>query len=97
MKALFCLILAAIVLSGCGLLESASPRVERLDCQVRALEPLAGDLYDTRALLLDVYAGKADLGAVLGALKATPAEVEALVNDLRNCEPPVKFPEGEPS
>ena len=85
--------------TGCGLLAAASPRAERFECQVRAIEPLAGDVLDARQLVLDLIAGKADLGAVLTHLKATPAEIDKLAEDLRACEgpPPAALPEGEPS
>ncbi len=94
------LMLALFALSavlGCGLLKPASPKAERFECQVRALQPAVGDVRDARQLLLDVYAGKADLASALHALKATQAEVEALVKALAACEPTVKLPEGSAS
>lgn len=91
----YLLLIAALF--GCGLLESASPRVERFECQVRALEPVVGDVLDARQLLQDLYAGKANLGSALNAVRATQAEADALVEALNACEPPVKFPVGEAS
>jgi hypothetical protein len=89
------LLLAWCALSGCALFKANDPRAERLDCQVRALEPLVGDLLDARQLVLDVYTGKASLGATLGALHATQAEVQALIEALQACEPPVPFHAGQ--
>ena len=89
------LLLAWCALSGCALFKANDPRAERLDCQARALEPLVGDVLDARQLVLDVYTGKASLGASLSALHATQAEVQALVEALQACEPPVDIPAGE--
>lgn len=84
-----------LVALGCGLLAPAkSPRAEKFDCQVRALEPLVGEILDSRELLRALYAGQADLGAVLASSGATAAEVRALVEALNDCEPPVELPEG---
>lgn len=81
-------------LSGCkgSLLSPDSSRVERFECQVRALEPLVGEVYDSRALLQDLMAGKASLGAILANLKASQAEAAELMAALRACEPPVELP-----
>ncbi len=94
------LMLALFALSamlGCGLLGSKNPRTEHLECQARALEPVVKDVYDARALLLDLYAGKASLQSVLANLNATPAELAELQAALAACEPPVTLPEGNAS
>lgn len=93
-------LLAWIALSGCGLLGgSVSPKVERFNCQVRALEPLVGDVLDAEDLLRDVYAGRASLDAVAAYLKLTQAQLVQFNAAIAACEPPlpVELPEGEQS
>lgn len=78
----------ALLLTSCGLFAPAnSPRATKFDCQVEALKPLVGDVLDARALLQDLYSGKASLGAVLQNLDVGQAEAEALMQRLRACEP----------
>lgn len=77
----------------CGLLAPAnSPRAVKFDCQEAALRPVLGEILDTKALLRDLYAGKASLSAALTAAGATEAEVRAVVAGLRACEAPVAEP-----
>lgn len=91
------LLLVWCALSGCALFSASNARVERFDCQVRAIEPLVGDVLDARQLVRDIYTGKASLGTVLGTLGATEAEVRALVEALQACEPPAEIPSGSQS
>lgn len=74
---------------GCTLFRAASPRVEQFECRVQALQPLVGDVMDAEQLVRDVYAGRASLGAVVGALDATQSEVLALTEALAACNGPV--------
>ena len=83
----------ALLLSGCSLLKAAPPRVERFNCQVRALEPLVGDVLDAEQLVKDLYAGRANMQAVLANLDVAAPEVLELMSALRACEPPP--PDGE--
>lgn len=87
-----CAALLALVV-GCKFLSDAKPRVERFECQVRALEPLVGDVLDAEQLVRDVYAGKASLANVLANIEATQDELKALMLALRGCEPPPPEPE----
>lgn len=84
---------------GCHSLTPAQQaKVEKFDCQVRALAPLVEPALDAAELARDLYAGKGDLGRVLGSLNATQAEVDALVEALRACETaalPVREPPPE--
>jgi hypothetical protein len=82
-----------IVVAGCGVFSPSSPRVEKFDCQVRALQPLVGDVLDARQLLADLYAGRANLNALLANIEPTAAEAEELMNALRACEPPMPIPQ----
>lgn len=77
---------------GCGLLGSAEPRVERFECQVRAFKPLVGNVLDAEQLVRDLYAGKANMNAVLANLQATREELVKLQQDLNACEPPPPEP-----
>jgi hypothetical protein len=91
------LFLAWLSLSGCSLLGASQPRVERFNCQVRALKPLVGDVLDTEQLVKDLYAGKASLNAVLANIDVTAAELMKLQADLQACEPPMPVPQRDPS
>jgi hypothetical protein len=82
---------------GCGVFSANSAKSEKFDCQVRALQPLVGDVLDAKQLMRDLYTGKASLGAVLANLNASEAEVKKLLQDLHACEPPVELPEGDAS
>lgn len=77
---------------GCGLLGSAEPRVERFECQVRAFKPLVDNVLDAEQLVRDLYAGKANLNAVLQNLHASREELVKLMADLNACEPPPPEP-----
>lgn len=92
-----------LALFSCGL--SCAPctpaqqaKLDRFECQVHALAPLVEPALDAAELARDLYAGKADLGAVLGSLNASEAEVDALLARLHECSAePEKLPEGSPS
>ena len=81
--------------AGCGLLGAKPARVEHFDCQVRALEPLVGDVLDARDLVAQLYKGQASLQSVLGNLNATTEELVKLQADLQACEPPPPQPGSE--
>jgi|GEM_PF-3796117 len=80
---------------GCGLLGAKPARVEHFDCQVRALEPLVGDVLDAAELVQQLYKGQASLQSVLGNLNATTEELVKLQADLQACEPPPPAPGAE--
>jgi ABC-type transporter Mla subunit MlaD len=48
---------------------------------------------DARQLLADLYAGRANLNALLANIEPTAAEAEELMNALRACEPPMPIPQ----
>lgn len=103
-KAFYGLLLAIAAALGFGqlgchaLTPAQEARVARFECQVRAVEPIVGDVLDAEALVRDVYAGRADLGRALNELRAKPAEVQALLDSLNACEDaPAALPAGEAS
>jgi hypothetical protein len=67
-------------------------RLDRFECQARALAEVVEPTIDAAALLTDLYAGKADLAAVLGAVAATRAEAEQLIADLKACGTVIEGP-----
>lgn len=89
--ALLLAVLAALGLvlnSGCHALTPAQEaRLDKLDCQARALEPLVSPALDAAELVRDLYAGKADLAAVLANVGASREDVKALFARLKACEP----------
>jgi hypothetical protein len=96
--ALLLAILAALGLSlnsGCHSLTPAQEaRLDKLDCQARALEPLVSPALDAAELVRDLYAGKADLADVLANVGASREDVKALLDRLRACEgPPPEVPD----
>lgn len=93
-RAIVFLAVATAGLVACGLFAPAhSPRAVRFDCQEAALRPILGEILDTKAFLRDLYAGKADLSAALGAIGATRAEVVAVVQALQACDAPTPVPD----
>jgi hypothetical protein len=86
-------ILFWFALAGCGVFGANSAKAEHFNCQVRALQPVVGDVLDAEQLMRDLYSGKASLGSVLANVDATEAEVKKLLHDLHACEPPVDLPE----
>ena len=92
--ALFLALFALSAVLGCGLIGGKNPRAEHLECQARALEPVVKDVYDARALLLDLYAGKGSLQNVLANLNVTPDELATLQAEMAACEPPAELPSG---
>ena len=86
--------LAAYAGTGCAFLAPAnSPRAELFDCRQAALEPLLGEILDTKEFLRALYAGQASLEAALGAAGATRAEVDTLLAALNACDEPVSVPD----
>lgn len=71
-------------------------QLDKFECQVEALKLIVEPALDAADLLKDLYAGKAQLGAVLGALGAQEPEVRELVARLRACDPPAPL-EAEPA
>jgi len=70
----------------CGLLPgSKTPELARFECQVAAIEPYVGDIFDAVELMRDVYAGKADLSEVAGYLRLTPEKIDAVNAKMREC------------
>ena len=91
------LIIAALAFgSGCGIFESLPPakqaQLDLLECRAHALAPAVEPVFDAVELARDVYAGRASLPAVLRALQASEAEVRALGEALRACEPEAPQP-----
>lgn len=62
-----------------------SPRKDLVECYAKALEPVAGEVYDTVELAKDLVAGKASLQSVLQNLGADEKEVKAFVDALNAC------------
>lgn len=86
------LAIAALALSsGCGIFGSLSPakqaQLDLLECRAHALAPVVEPVFDAVELARDIYAGRASLPAVLKALGAGEAEVRALVEAFKACEP----------
>ena len=81
-------LVAYVMCFGIGCKHLPEPRVAQFECRVRALQPLVGDVLDAEQLVRDVYAGRASLGSVLGALDATQSEVMALTEALEACNGP---------
>ena len=93
------LALLTIVGMACAFLPGGAknPTQELFDCRAAALEPLVGQLgFDAADLLRDVYAGKASLGAVVRAARATEAQVDALNLALAACEGAAEVPSAAP-
>lgn len=90
--ALLLAVLAALGISlssGCaslGNVDAQRARVDKFKCRVAALAPLTDPVLDTEQLVQDLYAGKANLAAVLANLNAKPGEVKALLERLSKCE-----------
>lgn len=70
------------------------PSLQRqvFDCRVDALQAVTGDVLDAAELARDLYAGRADLRAVVSALKLSREQTMTLVARLNACE----NPEGAP-
>jgi len=80
-------------LAGCASLTPAQQaRLDLFECRVHAFEPVVSPALDAAQVVTDIYRGQADPGEVLGALKATQAEVKDLVEALNACEPKVELP-----
>lgn len=98
----FAAAVAACVLTlevGCAFLSPLKhPKRDLVDCYSRALQPVAGDVFDVAQLAKDLVQGKADLGALLSNLRATQAEGQALAEALNACiAPPAALPSGSAS
>lgn len=73
-------------------------RQDRFQCQANALAKVVEPTLDAVELLKDLYAGRADLGVVLGSVAATQAEVQTLLAALRDCGTDVEqVPAEEPA
>lgn len=82
--------------TGCHSLTPAQQaRVDKFECQARAIAPLTLPALDAEKLLVDLYEGKADLGTVIANTGATEAEVKAALAALRACTT-AELPEREP-
>lgn len=88
--ALLLAILAALGLSlnsGCHELTPAQQaKVDRFDCQVKAVATLVGPAVDANSLVLDLYAGKADLAAAAALAGATREDAEAFLKAWGECQ-----------
>lgn len=86
-KAVVAVALALLGLQGCA---AAQPTVNhaKLDCFAQALQPVAGDVYDTAELVKDMVAGKASLSALLSNLQVDEATTKVLMARLKACETP---------
>ncbi len=79
---------AAVVHLGCSVLAPLKhPRRDLLDCYAKALEPVAGEVFDSAELAKDLVAGKASLAALLGNLQVDEKEADAVATALHACVP----------
>jgi hypothetical protein len=62
-----------------------APKRDLVDCYAKALEPVAGEVFDSVQLAHDLVAGKADLGALLHNLQVTEAEAASVLKSVRAC------------
>jgi len=69
-------------------------RLDKFECQVRAVAPLVEPIYDAADLVLKLRSGEASLGQVLKTLEAGEPEVRELLARLEACE---GEPEAEPA
>lgn len=80
------LCLLAISASAChDLTPKQAARLDRFECQARALAKVVEPAIDATVLLTQLYTGEADLASVLLAASASQDEVDALVEDLKAC------------
>ncbi len=61
-------------------------RLDKFECQVRAIAPLAEPIYDAADLVLKLRSGEASLSRVLATLEAGEPEVRALFERLDACK-----------
>lgn len=61
-------------------------RLDKFECQARALAPVVEPVYDAVELLRDLRAGKASLGQVLRNLAADEPEIRAMLERFDACE-----------
>jgi len=78
--------LVFLACAGAQLSPAQQERLDRFECQARALAPVVEPVHDAVQLLRDLREGKADLGKVLKSLAATEGEVRALVARLEACD-----------
>lgn len=69
-------------------------RLDKFECQAKALTPLVEPIYEASDLLLKLRSGEASLRQVLTTLEAGEPEVKALFERLQACE---GEPEPEPA
>lgn len=60
-------------------------KLDRFECQARALAQVVEPTLDAAEVLKDLYTGEAELASVIGAVGATRAEFEQLLADLESC------------
>lgn len=84
---------ALVATQGCGVFAPLRhPKRDLVDCYAKALEPVAGEVFDTAELAKDLTTGKASLDALLVNLQATDAEVQTLLSALHACAAPPPAP-----
>lgn len=79
------LALLGVALAGCTP-GAKSPSKGLIECYAKALEPIAGDVYDTVELAKDLVSGKSSLNATVQNLKASEEAVAALNAALHACQ-----------
>ncbi len=92
MNRLAVLALALLVSTGC-LQGAKSPKRDLVDCYAKALQPVAGEVFDVAQLALDLVAGKADLGAVMHNLQVDEKSALELKSALNACQAPAALPD----
>lgn len=92
-------VVLVLLMFGCAqsLTSAQVARIEKFECQARALAPHVKGVYDERELLKDLIAGRANLTAVIVNPGLTPRELAELDADLSLCDPPLPVPKGSPS
>lgn len=83
----------ALLALGCSaqLTPKQQARLDKFECQVKAVAPLVEPLYDAADLVLKLRSGEASLRQVLATLEAAEPEVKALFERLDTCEGEQEF------
>jgi hypothetical protein len=97
MKKLLCLLPVCALWACHDLTPKQATRLDRFQCQAEALAPAVEPALDATELLKDLYAGKANLGAVLSALAISQAELNALLMRLQACDTDLELDEPQPA
>lgn len=88
------LFVLSFVLAGSLSCRPEDPRVERFDCQVRALQPLVGSLLDAREVVQQAYVqGNLNLSELARNVGKGQEDVAATVERLRKCDAPTTLPD----